>query len=59
MSDVKNETKTLVSVQDTEVMFDHVKQLVKQGKYLVLSQLEQNYANWKGYIFSLPCPGAI
>ena len=42
MSDVKNETKTLVYVQDTEDMFDHVKQLVKRGKYLVLSQLEQN-----------------
>ena len=48
------ETKTLMSVQDTEFMFDHVIQLVKQGKYLGLSQLEQTDATWKGYIFNLP-----
>ena len=37
VSHVKMETKKLVSVQDTEFMFDHIRQLVKQGKYLELS----------------------
>ena len=35
-------------------MFEHVSDLVKQGKILELSQLEQNDATWKGYIFNLP-----
>ena len=31
-------------------MFEHVKDLVKQGKYLELSQLEGNDATWKAFI---------
>ena len=35
-------------------MLEHVRTLVKQGKFLELSKCEQNDATWKSYIFNLP-----
>ena len=54
IEEVKREVKAMVQVEDTEQMFNHVRNLVKQGKYLELSQLEQTDATWKGYIYNLP-----
>ena len=51
---VKKDTKLAVNSQDNLEMFNHVKQLVKQGKYLELAHLEQTDATWKGYIYNLP-----
>ena len=52
--DVKMETKYLVKIQEKETMVYHVNQLVKQGKYLELSQMEGTDATWKSLIFNLP-----
>ena len=54
IEEVKLEAKMIVNVEDTEQMFNHVTELVKQRKVLELSQLEKNDATWKGYIFNLP-----
>ena len=54
ISGVKQEAKSLVSVEDNGKMLEHVQNLVKQGKFLELSQCEKNDATWKGYIFNLP-----
>ena len=35
-------------------MLEHVQKLVKQGKFLELSQCEKNDATWKSYIYNLP-----
>ena len=48
------EAKSIVNVEETEKMFNHVSELLKQGKILELSQMEKNDATWKGYIFNLP-----
>ena len=54
IEEVKLEAKTIVNVEETDKMFKHVSELVKQGKILELSQMEKNDATWKGYIFNLP-----
>ena len=54
ISNVKNEAKSLVSVEDNGKMFEHIKNLVKQGNFLKLSKMEQNDATWKSYIYNLP-----
>ena len=43
----------IVNVETTEYLFNHVSELVKQGKILELLQLEKTDATWKGYIFNL------
>ena len=54
IEDVKADVKSLVQVNENEKMLKHVQSLVKQGKYLELSQLEQTDATWQGYIYNLP-----
>ena len=51
---VKNEAKSLVSVEENGKMYEHVQNLVKQGNFLELSKCEQNDATWKSYIYNLP-----
>ena len=51
---VKEDVKTTVLVEDNLKTFEHVQTLVKQGKFLQLSKLEETDATWKSYIYNLP-----
>ena len=42
------------TLEDKEATYSHVRTLVKQGKILELTYLEQNDATWKSYIYNLP-----
>ena len=54
IEDVKADVKSLVQINETDKMLNHVQNLIKQGKYLELCQLEQTDATWQGYIYNLP-----
>ena len=54
ISSVKQDVKSLVSVEENGKMLEHVQKLVKQGRILELAQCEFNDATWKSYIFNLP-----
>ena len=54
ISNVNQEIKSLVSVQENGKLLEHVQKLVKQGKFLELSKLEHNDATWKSFIYNLP-----
>ena len=54
ISEVKNDAKTRVILEDKEATYNHVRTLVKQGQILELTYLEQNDATWKSYIYNLP-----
>ena len=54
IEDVKTDVKSLVQINETEKMLNHVQNLIKQGKYLELCQLEKTDATWQGYIYNLP-----
>ena len=41
-------------MDENDKIYDHVKNLVKQGNFLKLTHTEQNDASWKSYIFNLP-----
>ena len=51
---VKNEAKSIVNSEETQNLFTHVSELVKQGKILELSQIEKNDATWQSYVYNLP-----
>ena len=51
---VKKDVKTTVLVEDNTNIFEHVQTLVKQGKFLQLTKLEETDATWKSYIYNLP-----
>ena len=54
INDVKLDVKAMVSVEQNEATFNHVRTLIKQGKFLELSKCEQTDATWQGYIYNLP-----
>ena len=54
ISNVKQEAKSIISVEENGKMLEHVQTLIKQGKFLELWKCEQNDATWKSYIFNLP-----
>ena len=54
IEEVKLEAKMIVNVEDTEQMFNHVTELVKQGKVLELSQLEKMMQPGKGIFSTSP-----
>ena len=54
IEEVKKDAKSIVNCEETSNLFNHVAELVKQGKILELSQIEKTDAAWKGYIFNLP-----
>ena len=51
---VKNEAKSIVNSEETQTLFNHVSELVKQGRILELSQIEKNDATWQSYVYNLP-----
>ena len=54
VSEVKKDVKAKVLSEDNQVIFSHIQSLVKQGKFLELTKMEQNDATWQSYIFNLP-----
>ena len=54
ITEVKNEAKSQVTVSENEKMLAHVQTLVKQGKFLELTQVEKTDATWQSFIFNLP-----
>ena len=54
VSEVKQDAKTQIISDDKEHTYEYVRTLVKQGKILELSYLEQSDATWKSYLFNLP-----
>ena len=54
MNNVKQDVKSTVLMEDNEASLKHIHTLVKQGKFLELTQLEQTDATWKSYIYNLP-----
>ena len=54
ISEVKAEVKSQVLVSENEKIFEHVKTLIKQGKYLELTQVEKTDATWQSFIYNLP-----
>ena len=54
ISEVKEDVKARIISDDKLSTFEHVKTLIKQGKILELSFLEQNDATWKSFIYNLP-----
>ena len=54
ISEVKQDVKSKVLVNENDHTFDHVKTLVKQGKFLELTYIEKNDATWKSFLFNLP-----
>ena len=51
---VKNDVKISITLDENNVILNHVKTLVKQGKFLELTKMELMDATWKSYIFNLP-----
>ena len=54
MKEVKAEVKLQILSNENEKHYEHIKSLVKQGKFLELTHLERNDATWKGFIYNLP-----
>ena len=54
IEDVKLEVKTQVLVKESESILTHIQTLVKQGRFLQLTKLEQTDATWQSYIYNLP-----
>ena len=51
IEEVKSEAKSIVNTEETNNLFNHVKELVKQGKFLELMQ--------PGKAIFSTCPGAL
>ena len=41
-------------MEDNESSLNHIKTLIKQGRFLELTQMEQTDATWKSYLYNLP-----
>ena len=54
ISEVKQDVKSIVLVEENQSILEHVQKLIKQGNFLALSKCEQTDATWQSYIFSLP-----
>ena len=54
MNEVKNDVKVQVLMEDNESSLNHIKTLIKQGRFLELTQMEQTDATWKSYLYNLP-----
>ena len=52
--DVKNSAKVDILLQENDKITNHVQTLVKQGKFLELTQVEKTDATWQSFIFNLP-----
>ena len=54
VTDMKKDVKAGVTVMENDKMYNHVKGLVKQGKILELTYVEQHDATWKSFLYNLP-----
>ena len=54
INEVKNDTKAAVISDENETTLNHIQTLVKQGNFLLLTQLQQVDATWKSYLYNLP-----
>ena len=54
IEEVKNDAKARVTSDENFNIFNHVKNLIKQGNIIELMHVEQVEATWQSYIFNLP-----
>ena len=54
INDVKEGVKNTVLMDANETSLKHCQSLIKQGKFLELTQLERTDATWKSFIYNLP-----
>ena len=54
INEVKADAKSKVLVSESERILAHVQTLLKQGKYLELTKVQQTDATWQSFIFNLP-----
>ena len=54
VTDVKQDVKSRVLMEVNEHSLKHIQSLIKQGRFLELTQLEQTDATWKSFICNLP-----
>ena len=54
ISDVKKDAKVKILLQENNKIYEHTKNLIKQGKFLELTHIENTDATWKSFLFNLP-----
>ena len=54
INEVKQDVKINILSDENQNILKHVQTLVKQGKFLEMTKLEQMDATWQSYIFNLP-----
>ena len=54
INDVKEDVRNTVLMNANENSLKHIQSLIKQGKFLELTQLERTDATWKSCIFNFP-----
>ena len=54
INDVKKDVKCQVLMEENETSRSHVQTLIKQSRFLELTQVEQRDATWKSFINNLP-----
>ena len=51
---MKNDVKGTVLMEENENSLEHIKNLMMQGKFLELTQMERTDATWQSFIYNLP-----
>ena len=54
ITEVKKDVKIKILSDENQNIFQHIQTLVKQGKFLEITKLEQMDATWQSYIYNLP-----